>query len=106
MPLSCEPRNVFCYIKNGFNSVFEEYIKKHFSNSIELHKSIELLENGYFGNGVKHPNIKDRIGDYTLIMKDNFIMKDRIPGESESFKIGNHGGLSHNEMFVPLIIIK
>ena len=71
MPLSCEPRNVFCHIKNGYDSVFIEYIKKHFSNSIELYKSIELLETGYFGNGVRHANIKDRIGDYTLIMKEN-----------------------------------
>jgi hypothetical protein len=39
-------------------------------------------------------------------MKDNFVIKDSVPGEKSKFSIGNHGGVSKEEMYVPLIVIR
>jgi hypothetical protein len=38
-------------------------------------------------------------------MRENYIIKDFVLGEKERFHIGNHGGVSKEEMFVPLIVI-
>ena len=39
-------------------------------------KSEELVEQGVFGIGEPHPSLLSRIGDYILIMKDNYVIKD------------------------------
>jgi hypothetical protein len=36
-------------------------------------------------------------------MKDNYVLKDWLPGESRYQHIGVHGGVSQAEMYVPLI---
>jgi hypothetical protein len=48
--------------------------------------------------------LHERIGDYTLLMKDCAIIKDWLPGERHYAQIGVHGGLSSQEMYVPLIV--
>jgi hypothetical protein len=57
-------------------------------------------------NDRPEPRLFDRIGDYVLIMKENYIIKDFVLGETEKFHIGNHGGVSKEEMLVPLIVIE
>jgi len=58
--------------------------------------------------GLFNPNKKlfNRVGDYVLIMKENYVIMDSLLGEKRGFHIGNHGGVSKQEMHVPLIIIK
>ena len=47
----------------------------------------------------------NRIGDYILIMKENYVFRDELISETRHELIGNHGALSDDELFVPLIII-
>jgi len=105
MPLSGEPRVVYCYVKPQKTKEFETYIKTKLKNACEMYKSEELIQKNYFGLYEPNEKIKDRVGDYTLIMKDNFIMKDVVFGEEKNNLIGNHGGVSREEMIVPLIVI-
>jgi predicted AlkP superfamily pyrophosphatase or phosphodiesterase len=105
MPLSGEPRFVYCYVKPQKVKQFENYVKTKLKDVCDLHKSAELIQKNYFGLYEPNEKLKDRVGDYTLIMKDNFIMKDRVFGEDQNIFIGNHGGVSREEMLVPLIII-
>lgn len=37
-------------------------------------------------------------------MKENYVIKDWLPGERQYRQIGVHGGMSPEEMFVPLIV--
>ncbi|HZA28524.1 MAG TPA: hypothetical protein VE735_02825, partial [Gammaproteobacteria bacterium] len=67
--------------------------------------SEELIKGGYFGLGPPHPRLQERIGDYTLIMKDGYVIKDWLPGEERYRHIGVHGGMSAAEMYVPLIVV-
>ena len=48
----------------------------------------------------------ERTGDYVLVMKKSYIIKDFLPNEKTDFQKGNHGGLSEDEMLVPLIIAR
>ena len=70
-----------------------------------LHKSSDLVKKNIFGLGKPDPKLLDRIGDYTLIMKENYIIKDNLLGRKSYAMKGNHGGVSPDEMIVPLVII-
>lgn len=106
MPLSGEPRVVYCYVKPQKVKEFENYVKTEFKNACEIYKSDDLVKSNYFGLFEPNEKLKDRIGDYVLIMKENYIMKDLVLGEDQDIFIGNHGGVSEEEMFVPLIVIE
>ena len=101
-----EQRFAYCYIKPGKEKQFVNYIKTKLKNSCNLHKSQDLLKKKYFGLFKTHPKIKNRIGNYTLIMKDKYSIYDPPDPKNKSHHISDHGGLSKDEMFVPLIVIK
>jgi hypothetical protein len=104
VPLCGERRVAYCYVRAEERRQFVEYIDRHLEPYAALEDSRHLLEAGYFGLGSPHPRLHERIGDYTLIMKDRAVIKDWLPGESRYAHIGVHGGLSAAEMYVPLIV--
>lgn len=106
LPLCGDPRLAYCYLRPKLTKQFEDFIEEYFSHACELRKSEELIENNFFGLSSPSKKLYDRVGDYTLIMKDNYVIKDFLIGEKEKFLIGNHGGVSSKEMFVPLITIE
>ena len=106
LPLCAEPRAAFCYVRPFKVAQFERYVREHFEGVCDLHRSEDLLKQGVFGLFEPHPRLADRIGDYALIMRDNYVIKDVLPGEKEKFHVGNHGGVSAEEMFVPLVVIR
>ena len=107
MPLCGEGRMAYAYIKPGMNKEFERFVKKKLRFCCELWKSEELVRKGFFGRGKIHPEFKNRIGDYALIMKDNYGIRDfMITSDVREQHLGRHGGTSKEEMFVPLIVVK
>jgi len=68
--------------------------------------SADLVARGYFGSGAVNARLADRVGDYTLIARGRFALRDRLPGERRHVQIGVHGGLSDDEMRVPLIVAR
>jgi len=70
----------------------------------ELAPSAELVAQGWFGPGPSHPRLLERIGDYVLMMKGRYVVKDWLPQERRHVLIGVHGGVSEDEMRVPLVL--
>lgn len=105
MPLCGEPRAAYCYVRPKYLSAFKTYVKKNLSHACWLKKSDELVEKGWYGLYDEHQRLRERIGDYVLVMKENYVIKDEILSEERSFHIGNHGGVSTDEMHVPLILL-
>lgn len=103
MPLSGESRTAYCYVHPQKTQQFEYYIKNNLDYCCEAYKSIDLLNKGIFGLFEPNKKLIDRIGDYILVMKENYIMKDFLLTEKNECNIGNHGGTSKDEMYVPLI---
>ncbi len=104
LPFSGEARVPFFYVRAHEKSAFENYMERHFGDQGELYSILDLKKQKLFGLGEAHPQFWDRIGDYILMMKDNYIFKDQLLGEKKEFLIGNHGGLSQEELYVPLIV--
>lgn len=105
LPLCGEPRVAYCYVHPDKVNQFEDYVKTKLDYCCEVYKSIDLINKGFFGLFEMHKMLKERIGDYILIMKENYIIKDILLKEKSDLLIGNHGGKSKEEMFVPLIWI-
>ena len=106
LPLCGEPRAAYCYVHPSKARQFEDYITTKLGYCCELHKSEDLIQKGLFGLYKPHKMLLERIGDYVLIMKENYIIKNQLLREKENLFISNHGGMSKEEMFVPLIIKK
>ena len=106
MPLCGEPRAAYCYVHPGKEKQFVDYVTAELAEFTELHHSSTVVDKGYFGYGQTHQHLYDRIGHYTLVMKDNFIIKDQLAGEPPFAHIGVHGGTSPQEMYVPLIVAR
>ena len=103
-PLCGEPRLAFCYVHPGRTAQFERYVAEHLARQVELFPSEKLLADGWFGLGDPHPRLRDRVGHYALVMKEQFKITGELPGELPLQHIGVHGGLSPEEMYVPLIM--
>jgi hypothetical protein len=105
-PLCGEPRLAYCYVHPNRTKQFERYVAEHLSDQAELFPSTQLLEEGWFGLGNPHARLRDRIGHYALVMKGDFKITGELPGEAPLQHIGVHGGLSPEEMYVPLILVE
>jgi hypothetical protein len=105
LPLAGEGRVPFCYVHPSKTQQFENYVKTNFSKYCTIHKSTELINKNFFGLGPANKKLFDRVGDYILIMKQNYILRDWME-ENKEQNIGHHGGVSKEEMFVPLIILE
>ena len=104
-PLCGERRVAYCYVRPGCHADFERYVTTQLGAHATLHRSTELIARNWFGPGAPHPRLAERVGDYTLVMKDNHALKDWLPNEKRHVHIGLHGGISDDEMYVPLITL-
>lgn len=105
-PLCGERRAAYCYVNESKRCAFEAYIQRHLAHCLDLRRSSDLITAGWFGPPPYHPRLAARVGDYTLVMKDNWTIKDWLPGEKRYTMLGVHGGISADEMTVPLIALR
>lgn len=103
-PLCGERRFVYCYVKPGAHADFEAYIADVFPHAMAAWPREKLLDEGWFGPGPVNPRLPGRIGDYVLVMKDDWTLRDQLPGEAPLELVGVHGGLSTTEMQIPLCL--
>jgi hypothetical protein len=104
-PLCGERRVAFCHVHEPAR--FIERANAFFGARAEVRQSHELADEGWFGPGRAHPDFAERIGDVALVMNGRATVKDWVPGESSRhLHIGNHGGLSEDEMTIPLVVAK
>lgn len=102
LPLCGEQRFAYAYVRSDRHADFVDYVRRHLSQAAALYRSEELLARHLFGIGEPHPELRSRIGDYSLIMKPGYSISDTLPGEQRGELTGFHGGLSEEEMYVPL----
>lgn len=104
MPLCGDARTKYCYIYARKEREFVLRVKNEIGRHCELYKSSDLLARGAYGIFAENPKLKHRIGDYTIIMKDGYVLKDSVLGEETSQKLAAHSGTSEDEMLVPLVV--
>jgi hypothetical protein len=105
LPLCGEPRAAFCYVHAERRDHFLAYVQQQWGDCCVLMPSRQLVADGWFGLGRDHPELVHRVGDYTLLMKENYVITERLPGERPFSQVGVHGGASTMEIQVPLVVV-
>lgn len=106
LPVCGEPRVGYCYVHPSCVEEFESYVVENFDEACNVKRGEDLIKENYFGLGEPHPMLFERIGDYVMLMKDKYVIRDFVIGEHVYYLTANHGGMSPEEMLVPLIVIK
>jgi len=105
LPLCGDTRAPYCYVRANRVAEFKKLVKDKLGYCCELRKSADFIKRGVFGLGQANPKLYDRAGDYILICKEGYLIRDYLMGEEPAKLEGFHGGMSQDEMFVPLIIV-
>lgn len=106
LPLCGEPRAAFCYVRPDRVERFTTYCRDVLGDRFELHRSRDLMDAGLFGPGPPHPRLGERIGDFTLLARGRALIREQLPTEGAFEQIGVHGGLSAEELYVPLCLVR
>jgi len=106
LPLCGEGRAAFAYLRSGRETAFLDYCAGPLAGLVEVHPSSQLRDSVYFGQGPTHPRFDERIGDYCLLPTGNRVIRQWLPFETRYQLIGQHGGLTEQEMLVPLCLFR
>ena len=104
-PLCGEPRLAYCYVRDECRADFVERAVEGLDGAARVVDSAVMIEDGWFGLADPHPRLRERVGDYALVMQGDYAIRDRLEGEEPFGHVGVHGGVSREEMQVPLVVV-
>lgn len=104
LPLCGEARVPFCYIRPFKLNTFKNFVQNEMHDYCTLLSLEKALKINLFGLGEINDKFFERVGDYILIMKENYVLIDTVLNEKEHSFIGYHGGLTKDELYVPFIV--
>ncbi len=105
MPPLIESRAMSFFVKSDRRTDFERAFNTNIGNDFLLFSHREVFEKKLLGAGKTHPKTNDFIGDYFACAISDVCLKYRtLNTKPKSMSKANHGGLTEQEMTVPLII--
>ena len=105
-PPSLESRVVTFAIKNNCQVEFAKLFNKYFGNDFKLYTKQEFMDSGLLGSGTPHRKVDDFIGDFVAISTSAKSLH-YVQIQIKKVKlIGEHAGISEQEMKIPLIFIE
>ncbi|MDE0035469.1 MAG: alkaline phosphatase family protein [Deltaproteobacteria bacterium] len=99
-------RQVSCFVRPGRVGRFREVLARHLADACVCITGEELLESGLLGPGQPHPALRSRVGDYVLLARDDYAFQVAASQTKARVHKGNHGGLSSDEVYVPLYALR
>jgi len=107
IPLAGEPRVRDCFVRPNKVKDFERIVRTKMSKYCWCFKGERLIRDNFYGLGKPNKRLFERVGDYVLIMKENYILRNKLANyrKPKKFEKGKHGGVSDDEMIVPLITL-
>ena len=101
---SMETRVVTFSIKETHKVEFVKLFNKYFGSDFKLFTKQEFMASGLLGNGTPHRKVDDFIDDFVAISTSPKSLSLLV--DQEYNNIGEHAGISEQEMVVPLIFIE
>lgn len=106
IPPTGNVRDVFLNIKEGRLQETVEILKSRFGEQISLLTARQALDTGLFGKGRIHKNFLSRIGDLIILPHGYETIWYHYAPNTRDKHLGNHGGLTKEEMLVPFISVR
>jgi hypothetical protein len=97
-----EHRLMYLFIKPGQADHVRSYFDQTWPGQFTFLDPSEAVAKGLFGPGTPHPRLADRLGDLIVAARDEAYL---WWADKENPLIGQHGGLSPEEMIVPLLTV-
>lgn len=98
-----EPRALNLFVKENRKDEFEKEFAEEFGEKFLLFPKEKVLEMKLFGYGKEHKDFRKMLGDYLAVAVDDLSIFNTKEA-AEKF-IGVHGGLTADEMIIPLIVV-
>ncbi len=95
-----EHRLMYLFTRPGKAVEIRDYYEKTWPGQFTFLDPAEAVSKGLFGPGTPHPRLADRLGDLIAIARGEAYL---WWADKENPLIGQHGGLSAEEMIVPLL---
>ena len=105
-PLFGERRLAFCKVREGAEAGFEAWAASELAGKGVAVSGEAFMASGLLGPGEPHARLRERVGSHVLLMEPGWTIVDHVEGEAAHEMIGVHGGLSADEMLVPLILAR
>jgi len=103
---SGDARQVSCFVRPGRVERFRDVVARHLGKACVCITGADLLESGLLGPGRQHPSLYGRVGDYVLLARDDYAFRVTPSLGKPRVHKGNHGGLSSDEVYVPLYALR
>ena len=99
-------RDVFLAIESGRLEQVYNFLASNLAGKAQVLKVDQAIDGGLFGRGNMHSRFRSRFGDLLILPDDHrTIWYEHIAGQRFGLR-GLHGGLSAEEMLVPLALVK
>ena len=105
-PLFGERRLAFCKVREGAEAGFEAWAASELAGKGVAVTGEAFMASELLGPGERHARLRERVGSHVLLMEPGWTIVDHVEGEVAHEMIGVHGGLSADEMLVPLILAR
>lgn len=100
---TCENRLAFLFCRAGAEKDLKSYIKKTWGDDFQMIPSKQAVDSGLFGKGKGHPRLMERVGDQVILAHHAAYW---WWNSKENKQVSRHGGLSAEEMLVPLLALQ
>jgi hypothetical protein len=97
-----EHRLMYLFIRPGQADPLRDYYETAWPGQFAFLDPSQAVAKGLFGPGSAHPHLSDRMGDLIAAARNDAYL---WWAEKENPLIGQHGGLSADEMIVPLLSV-
>jgi len=102
LPPVGEPRATYLFTREGERAHVSEALTRHLGDGLICVDSQTLISDGLLGRGAPHPELESRIGDLAVVSTGRAGLFH--PYQDAVFLPGMHGGVTADEMLVPLIV--
>jgi hypothetical protein len=97
-----ENRLMYLFVKPGKEDSVRAYFEQTWPDQFTFLDPAEAVTKGLFSPGTLHPLLADRLGDLIVAARNDAYL---WWADKENLLVGRHGGLSEQEMIVPLLSV-
>ncbi|NSL74639.1 MAG: alkaline phosphatase family protein [Thaumarchaeota archaeon] len=102
-PPSGDSRTSFVKLDNSNNNL--KNIFQKYKNQFDIFPSDKFIKEGFFGSKTVNRDISSALGDYTILSRKGNVLMHRFKSDFKASLSGYHGGLTDDELFVPLFVV-